>query len=145
MHIQLGYINLPLIVYSTKLNSWCGNQETLASLQVPGSFLGHQMILSPHRVLGPHKVLSPPTVLVPHRVLGSGSSFSGMPYLMNIWKKERNWLRKTLSHLAGMAYLRALIWKIFISPRWDVGKTKWDPTSAGSLLIWTHSIFIRVS
>ena len=34
----------------------------------------------------------------------------------------------------------------FISPRWDLAKlSKISPRRAGSLLIWTHYIFIRVS
>ena len=44
-------------------NLWL-NQEPSASLQVPGSFLGHQRILNSPRVLSPHKVPGP------HRVLG---------------------------------------------------------------------------
>ena len=37
-------------------------------------------------------------------------------------------LKKNLSHLAGLAHLHMFIWQIFISPRWDPGKIKWDPT-----------------
>ena len=53
-------------------------------------------------------------------------------YLINIWKKIINWLKKTLSHLAGLAHLRVFIWKIFISSRWNPSKIKWDPTMVGS-------------
>ena len=35
------------------------------------------------------------------------------------WKKQ---------HLAGLVHLRVFMWKIFISPRWDPSKIKWDPT-----------------
>ena len=42
-------------------------------------------------------------------------------------------LKKTLSHLAGMAHLHMFIWQIFISPRWNPGKIEWDPTQAGCL------------
>ena len=38
-------------------------------------------------------------------------------YLINIWKVKQNWLKKMLSHLAGLAHLCVFIWKIFISPR----------------------------
>ena len=47
--------------------------------------------------------------------------------LINIRKTKQSWLKKTLSHLAGLAHLRVFIWKIFISPRWDPGKIKRDP------------------
>ena len=48
--------------------------------------------------------------------------------LINLWKVKQKWLKKMLSHLAGLVHLRVFIWKIFISPRWDPGKIKWDPT-----------------
>ena len=44
-----------------------------------------------------------------------------------------NTLKKTLSHLARVTYLRVFIWKIFVLPRWDPGKFKWDSASAGWL------------
>ena len=37
-------------------------------------------------------------------------------------------LKKNLSHLAGLAHLHMFIWQIFLSPRWDPGKIKWDPS-----------------
>ena len=37
-------------------------------------------------------------------------------------------LKKSLSHLAGLAHLHMFMWQIFISPKWDPGKIKWDPT-----------------
>ena len=37
-------------------------------------------------------------------------------------------LKKNLSHLARLALLHMFICQIFISPRWDPGKIKWDPT-----------------
>ena len=37
-------------------------------------------------------------------------------------------LKKSLSHLDGLAHLHMFMWQIFISPRWDRGKIKWDPT-----------------
>ena len=43
-------------------------------------------------------------------------------------------LKKTLSYLAELAYLRVFIRKIFIWPRWDPGKIKWDPTLLGWLI-----------
>ena len=46
---------------------------------------------------------------------------------VNIWRK--NWLKKTLSHLAGLVHLCVFIWKVSISPRWSSDKIKWDPTS----------------
>ena len=46
---------------------------------------------------------------------------------------KQSWLKKTLCRLSGLALLRMFIWKIFISPRWDLGKIKWDLTSAGWL------------
>ena len=56
--------------------------------------------------------------------------------------KKQNWLKKTLSYLAGIAHLRVFIWKIFISPRWQnqVISLRWS----GSRLTWTH-IFTGVS
>ena len=37
-------------------------------------------------------------------------------------------LKENLSHLAGLAHLHMFIWQIFISPKCDPGKIKWDPT-----------------
>ena len=54
-------------------------------------------------------------------------------YLINIWKTNQNWLKKTTLHLAGLAHLCVYIRKIFISPRWDLDKIKWDLTYAGWL------------
>ena len=71
-------------------------------------------------------------------------------YLINIWKVKQNWLKKMVSHLAGLA------------PGWPTwacsyGKFSFQlgriaaisseiqPRRTGSLLIWTHYIFIRVS
>ena len=45
-------------------------------------------------------------------------------YLINIRKVKQNRLKKMLSDLAGLAHLCMFIWKIFISPRWDLGKIK---------------------
>ena len=42
-------------------------------------------------------------------------------------------LKKNLSHLAGLAHQHLFIWQIFISPRRDLGKIKWDSTLAGWL------------
>ena len=36
--------------------------------------------------------------------------------------------KKNLSHIAGLAHLQMFIWQIFISPRLDPSKIKWDPT-----------------
>ena len=35
---------------------------------------------------------------------------------------------KEKSHLAGLAHLHMFTWQIFISPKWDPGKIRWDPT-----------------
>ena len=51
------------------------NQETLVNLQIPGSFLVYQRILSPHTVLDPHRVLSGSSQ-------GPGSRFCGMPFYL---------------------------------------------------------------
>ena len=36
--------------------------------------------------------------------------------------------KENLSHLAELAHLHMFIWQIFISPKWDPSKIKWDPT-----------------
>ena len=61
-------------------------------------------------------------------------------YLINIWKVKQNWLKKMLSHPAGLAHLRVFIWKIFSS---DLGvipakSSEIPPRRSGSLLIWIH-------
>ena len=38
------------------------------------------------------------------------------------------YLKKTLSRLAWLAHLRVFVWEIFISPRWDLSKIKYDLT-----------------
>ena len=62
--------------------------------------------------------------------------------LFNYLKSKTKLLKETLSHLAGLAHLRVFIWKIFISPRWDPGKIKWDPTIPLTILIkmWCESM-----
>ena len=45
-------------------------------------------------------------------------------------KNFKTWawaLKKNLSH-PGLAHLHMFIWQIFLSPRWDPGKIKWDPS-----------------
>ena len=37
---------------------------------------------------------------------------------------QPSWLKTIISHLAGLTHLRVYIWKIFILPRWDLGKIK---------------------
>ena len=49
---------------------------------------------------------------------------------IEFWKNFKTYacaLKKNLSHLVGLAHLHMFIWQIFISPRWDPGKIKWDP------------------
>ena len=64
-------------------------------------------------------------------------------YSINIWKK--NWLKKTLSHLARLAHLCVFILKILISPRWDPGKIKSDPTKAGWLTSHMNTLYFYKS
>ena len=48
-----------------------------------------------------------------------------------VWNKFQKYscaLKKNLSHFAGLAHLHIFKWQIFISPGWDPGKIKWDPT-----------------
>ena len=66
-------------------------------------------------------------------------------YLINIWKAKQNCLKKILSHLAGLAHSRVFIWKIFISPRWDPSKIKWDPTWAGWLTSHMNTLYFYKS
>ena len=53
--------------------------------------------------------------------------------LFNIWKTKQSWLKKSLSHLAGLAHLHVFIWKIFILPWWNLCKIKWNLAWAGWL------------
>ena len=57
-------------------------------------------------------------------------------------EKKQNWLQKTLSHLAELAHLCVFIWKIFISPWWDPGKIKRDPTWVGWLTSHMNTLSI---
>ena len=66
-------------------------------------------------------------------------------YLINIWKTKQSWLKKTLSHLAGLAHLRVFIWKIFISPWWDVGQIKWDLTLASWVASHMNALYFYKS
>ena len=66
-------------------------------------------------------------------------------YLINFWKEKQNWLKKILSHVAGMAHLRVFIWKILISSRWDLGKIKWDLTQAGWLASHMNVLYFNKS
>ena len=96
--------DLPLIVNSTELNTWCGNQ-------VLGSILGRQRILSPHRVLGPLKVLSPPRVLGPHRVLDPGSSQGpGSRFSDMLTITPTNLLKKSLTYSSIFKACLKKIW-----------------------------------
>ena len=62
-------------------------------------------------------------------------------YLINIWKTKQSWLKKTLSRLAWLAHLREFIWKIFISPRRDLDRIKWDITQAGWLASHMNTLY----
>ena len=64
-------------------------------------------------------------------------------YLINIWERNQNWLKKTLSHLSGLAHLCVFKWKIFILPKGDPGKVKWDPTYAGLLTSHMNTYFYK--
>ena len=66
-------------------------------------------------------------------------------YLVSIWKTKQSLLKKTLSRPAELAYLRVFIWKIFISPRWDLGKIKWDLTWAGWFASHMNGIYFYKS
>ena len=59
--------------------------------------------------------------------------------------EEKNWLKKTLSHLAGLAHLHVFIRKIFISPWWDPGKIKWDPTKADWITFHMNTLYFYKS
>ena len=67
--------------------------------------------------------------------------------LKPLCRTKQSWLKKTLCRLAGLAHLRVFIWKIFISHKSGFsGKSSGiSPRRSGSLLMWTHYIFIRVS
>ena len=67
-------------------------------------------------------------------------------YLINIWKTKQSWLKKTLSALPGWPTCACSYGKF--SSRLDgmsARSSEISPWQAGSLLIWTHYIFIRVS
>ena len=79
------------------------------------------------------------------------------PWETNYWQKsssfvqnklsyiKQSWLKKTLSHLTRLAHLCVFIRKIFISPRWDPGKIKWDPTLAGWLTSHMNTLYFYTS
>ena len=67
-------------------------------------------------------------------------------YLINIWKVKQNWLKKMLSHLAGLAHCVCSYGNFSSHLRGIPAKSsEIAPRRLGSLLIRTYYTFIRIS
>ena len=60
-------------------------------------------------------------------------------FWMNL-KRYAYLFKKSPVHISRLAQLHMFVWKTFVSPRWDNGKIKWDPTYAGWLTSHTHTL-----
>ena len=70
-------------------------------------------------------------------------------YLINVWKKKQSWLKETLSRYPALPdwSTYACSYGRFSSCLGGISEksSEISPRRAGSLLIWTHYIFVRVS
>ena len=60
-------------------------------------------------------------------------------FWMNL-KRYAYLFKKNPVHISRLAQLHMFVWKTFVSPRWDNGKIKWDPTYAGWLTSHTPTL-----